>query len=72
MLWNTIVFSLYGIDKWKAVHKQYRISERTLLLSTLICGGLGSLLGMVVFHHKTRKKRFWFVTIISLAILFYI
>lgn len=49
---------LYGLDKWKAVHGRWRISERTLLLAALAGGFAGALTGMYFFHHKTRHKKF--------------
>ena len=45
LLWNLIVFLLYGWDKRKAKKNHYRIPEKTLLLSALAAGGLGALLG---------------------------
>lgn len=54
---NLTVLVLYAADKRSARLHQRRISERTLLLSTL-AGPFGALAGMVVFHHKTRKLRF--------------
>ena len=54
---NLAVLVLYAADKRRARLRQRRISERTLLLSTL-AGPFGALAGMLVFHHKTRKLRF--------------
>ncbi len=54
---NLAVLILYAADKRRARLRLRRISERTLLLSTL-AGPFGALAGMVVFHHKTRKLRF--------------
>lgn len=55
---NLLSFSLYGLDKWKAVHGCWRISERTLLLAALAGGFPGALTGMYFFHHKTRHRKF--------------
>ena len=55
---NVIAFAAYGIDKQKAVKKEWRISENTLIGLALIGGSVGALLGMKCFHHKTRKKKF--------------
>ena len=54
---NIIAFIMYGVDKRRAVHHQWRISERALILISVF-GGVGGLLGMIVFHHKTRKWKF--------------
>ena len=55
---NAAAFFLFGIDKWKAKHKKYRISEKTLLLIGVFGGSIGSILGMRFFHHKTLHKKF--------------
>lgn len=47
-----------GIDKYKALNNKRRISEKSLILSALFFGGVGSLLGMIVFRHKIRKIKF--------------
>lgn len=57
-LWNVITFILYGIDKSRAVKHKWRISESTLLLCAFIMGGMGALLGMCIFHHKTKHIKF--------------
>jgi uncharacterized membrane protein YsdA (DUF1294 family) len=56
---STLSFLLMGIDKYKARREKWRISEKTLLLSALLGGSIGTLLGMLLFHHKTRKPRFF-------------
>ena len=40
---NVLTFLLYGIDKWKAKADQWRVSEKTLLLTALIGGSVGAL-----------------------------
>lgn len=55
---NLITFAAFGMDKWKAVHKQWRIPERSLLGLSFIGGAAGGLAGMHLFHHKTRKRKF--------------
>lgn len=57
-IWNIVVFLLYGIDKWKAKRNKWRISEMCLLGTALCFGGIGAFVGMIVFHHKTRKWKF--------------
>lgn len=55
---NLIGFFMMGIDKRKAIKHAFRIPESTLFIVALIGGSLGSLLGMYVFHHKTRHWYF--------------
>ena len=55
---NVLTVLLFGLDKYKAVKGKFRIPERTLFLLMAVGGGLGSILGMFFFRHKTRKKHF--------------
>lgn len=55
---NLITFFLYGLDKWKAMHHRWRISEAALLLAALIGGSIGALAGMYGFRYKTKHKKF--------------
>lgn len=55
---NVLTFLVYGLDKWKARRDQWRIPEATLLMLAVLGGSIGALLGMTVFHHKTRHKKF--------------
>lgn len=56
--WNFVTFLLMGIDKFLAVKNMRRISEQTLLTFAFVMGGGGSLLGSILFRHKTRKWKF--------------
>ncbi len=67
-LMNLCAFVLCGADKGRAKKGAWRIPEETLLLTAALGGSLGLLLGMRLFHHKTRKKRFT-VTVPLLLIL---
>ena len=66
---NIYSFIVMGLDKWKAKNKAYRVSENTLLLNAIFGGAFGSILGMYIFHHKTKKKKF-FIGIPIIIILF--
>ena len=55
---NLLSFSFMGIDKYKAIHHKWRISEKTLFVSALLLGSVGSIAGMYVFRHKTKHKQF--------------
>lgn len=57
ILLNIFSFFLYGLDKYKAKKEKWRIKENTLLFFSFL-GIIGGLLGMAVFHHKTKKKKF--------------
>lgn len=55
---NVFGFLIMGIDKWKAKRGSWRIPEKTLFTVTLIGGGFGTIAGMYVFRHKTKKLYF--------------
>lgn len=55
---NTVTFLLFGMDKKKAQKNQWRVSERTLLLFSMLGGSVGAWLAMHIFRHKTRKFKF--------------
>ncbi|MBQ1827078.1 MAG: DUF1294 domain-containing protein [Erysipelotrichaceae bacterium] len=67
-LWNLTVFLMYGLDKLKARRNAWRISERTLLLSALLLGGVGAWFGMRKFHHKSLHTSFRIIVPLSAAI----
>lgn len=46
------------IDKQKAKRGSWRISEKTLFILTLLGGGIGTIVGMYLFRHKTKKVYF--------------
>ena len=55
---NVITFLAMWIDKRKAKKGSWRISEKALFTIVLLGGGVGGILGMYVFRHKTQKPRF--------------
>jgi uncharacterized membrane protein YsdA (DUF1294 family) len=55
---NVVSFAMFGIDKRRAGRGEWRISEKTLLLSGLISGTIGAWAGVYTFRHKTRKPSF--------------
>lgn len=55
---NIISFAMYGIDKKLAKNHAWRISEAALISVAVIGGSVGAIIGMYVFHHKTRHMKF--------------
>jgi len=53
-----VAFTLMGIDKHKAKKGAFRISEASLFITALLGGSIGSVAGMLVFHHKTNHWYF--------------
>lgn len=55
---NITAFALMGHDKRRARQGKWRVPEKALFLVTACFGGLGGVLGMKVFHHKTQHWYF--------------
>ncbi|MDE6002497.1 MAG: class A beta-lactamase [Prevotella sp.] len=55
---SVVTFIVYGIDKLKAKKSWRRISEFTLLMLAFMGGSAGAWVGMNVWRHKTRHKKF--------------
>ena len=75
LIWNLLVFMIYGIDKSKAKRSAWRIPEKYLLSFAFILGGFGAWLAGVTFHHKTRKwyfKTVWFLGIVTTLVILYL
>ena len=68
LIWNIIVFLLYGYDKLRAKKGKWRVSEKALLLCAFFMGGAGALVGMELFRHKTQHKSFKFLVPLFLAV----
>lgn len=58
LLINMVAFLLMWMDKRKAVRRRWRIPEATLLVAAALGGSIGALLGMYMFRHKTKHKKF--------------
>lgn len=56
---NIVSFAAMGLDKSRAKKHKYRISEGILVVLSVLGGAVGSLIGMIVFRHKTSKKKFY-------------
>ena len=65
---NLLTFIVYGADKRRARKGKWRVPEKTLFLLPLLGGSVGGILGMRVFHHKTKHWYFvWGIPLILLA-----
>jgi len=54
---NAASYTLYGMDKFKARQKKWRISEQNLLIASFL-GPIGAFIGMQQFRHKTQNPTF--------------
>ena len=73
---NAVTFIIYGIDKYKAKKAKWRISEATLLLLAVLGGSIGAWMGMKVWRHKTKHKKFKYgipaILLIQIALMAYL
>jgi uncharacterized membrane protein YsdA (DUF1294 family) len=67
-----------GIDKRRARKGAFRIPEATLFSIAIIGGSIGSILGMLIFRHKTKHWYFkiglpiiLLIQIILIAVMFW-
>ena len=62
LLWlcvmSLVSFLVMGSDKRRAKQGARRVPEARLFLLALLGGGVGGLLGMYAFRHKTRHLHF--------------
>lgn len=65
---NLLTFVVYGLDKHAAKRGTWRTPEKRLLLFGILGGAVGGLLGMLCFHHKTRKLYFWTVNLLGIVL----
>ncbi len=65
---NAVGFLIMLADKEKAKKHLWRIPEATLLTVAVLGGGIGCLTGMRLFHHKTRKPKFYIGIPVILAV----
>lgn len=66
-LFNIAALTAYGIDKYKAIHRMWRISEQNLILIAFL-GPFGAMLGMFLFNHKINKLKFKVLVLLFIII----
>ncbi len=71
LIWNIFVFILYGIDKKRSIKNEWRISEKMLIFCAFFMGGVGAFLGMSIFRHKTKKRKFQILIPLFMVLNFY-
>ncbi|WP_051531045.1 DUF1294 domain-containing protein [Clostridiisalibacter paucivorans] len=47
------------LDKKKAKNQEWRIKESTLIITAFLGGASGIMIGMIIYKHKLRKKKFY-------------
>ena len=58
LIMNLVGLFVMYIDKRKAMYGRWRIPEKTLLTIALLGGSIGTMAGMYLFRHKTKKLKF--------------
>jgi uncharacterized membrane protein YsdA (DUF1294 family) len=78
-----VLINVYGllmmyVDKKKSRRSKGRISERQLFVVTALGGSLGTIMGMRLFKHKTKKPSFsllfpliFIVEIVAVGVVWY-
>lgn len=73
---SLVLFVTMGADKRRAKKGARRVPEKTLFLLALLGGAVGGVLGMRVFHHKTKHWYFaWgfpLLALLQLALCFWL
>ncbi|MEG1427620.1 MAG: DUF1294 domain-containing protein [Oscillospiraceae bacterium] len=59
LLINLYTLAMMTLDKRRAITGGWRITEKNLLLTALIGGAFGGILGMLFLRHKIRKPKFY-------------
>lgn len=74
LLINLIAFIIVYIDKKKAIKRQWRIKESTIIFLSIIGGSIGTYISMYAFRHKTKHLKFTLgiPIIIVLQLLIYV
>ena len=71
ILINALGLAIMALDKFKAEKGFWRVPEKTLL-----GGGIGTIIGMYAFRHKTKKLKFTIglptILISEIAIIIYL
>ena len=55
---NFLGIASMASDKIRAMEHRFRIPESVLITLAVIGGSIGSVAGMILFHHKIRKAKF--------------
>jgi uncharacterized membrane protein YsdA (DUF1294 family) len=68
---SLVTLVIYGVDKIAARKAWRRVPEFTLLLSGVVGGWPGAMVGQQLFRHKTQKQPFkrWFIASVIVNIL---
>lgn len=73
---NVVAFILFGVDKYNARKGNRRIREVTLLAMAALGGSIGAWVGMRIWHHKTKHRKFRygipFIILLQIALIIFL
>lgn len=55
---NIYGFTIMYLDKQRSIKKRWRVPEKRFFIVSLLLGSLGTYLGMIICHHKTKHWYF--------------
>ena len=66
VLMSFVTAIVYVVDKFRSKNGTWRISEKSLLLSSFSGGAIGGYVAMLIVRHKTKKWYFHFVNLVGI------
>jgi uncharacterized membrane protein YsdA (DUF1294 family) len=73
---NLFGFLTVGLDKAKAKRDRWRIPEKHFFIVSVLGGAVGVYLGMKLFRHKTKHKKFVYgipiLIVLNLVSIYYL
>ena len=73
---NVVTFVLFGLDKYNARKGNRRIREVTLMAMAALGGGVGAWMGMRLWHHKTKHRKFRYgiplILLLQIALIYFL
>ena len=73
---NVVTFVLFGLDKYNARKGNRRIREVTLMAMAALGGSVGAWMGMRLWHHKTKHRKFRYgiplILLLQIALIYFL
>ena len=73
---NVVTFVLFGLDKYNARKGNRRIREVTLMAMAALGGSIGAWMGMRLWHHKTKHRKFRYgiplILLLQIALIYFL
>ena len=73
---NVVTFVLFGLDKYNARKGNRRIREVTLMAMAALGGSVGAWMGMRLWHHKTKHRKFRYgiplILLLQVALIYFL